>query len=790
MKDKANLFKGYERISILTFSMILIGALGLGYLQFHDRLAYEQEHVKEQFERSISSLELITASCTQHIESMQLLANEYYVSLDNKNSHYLYQYLEYDTNLKYSHLNVVPPKFEQDLYANLTGNLDIKAISEDKKREINMALKLNPLFQAAKKSIPNSAWAYYVSSDFINIYPWVASPDFHFTEEVLSHEFYTNSRPERNPDRKIFWTRPYKDEAGLGWMVTCAAPIYDRDRFKGSVAIDITLGELSNVISKSQLKIGEIFLVEGDSVLAHPKNAPNTAKKMITLQDILPQDVYKDFKGFSQWQPQEMLLIDGYYIYYEDLPHAPWKIVYVASASETYMAMMSTTGLILLAATLCILFVLIYSNFVIRRDFIRPSQNLIIHLQNENANFRTKYANIPKAWEIWFEIITDIFQTKRDLHNQLRKHADTLEQQVEDRTIELVEKTEELLTKNEAMIATERQILKKSHEVSRINQSLTLSNAKLTQSEYQLHQKNGQLEHASKKINSSISYAQKIQNAILADKEVVFSQFKEGFIFAKAKDIVTGDFHWFSKVTHHVFFDRIEVQAAEPIANHAHNPEIARLGYDSVIPENQSDAQELQILIAGDCTGHGVPGAFMTVMANDLLNAIVNEKHITQPAQILYELDKKVSGAFENEGARTLPDGMDMSICVIDKKNKKLRFSGAKNPLFWIRNGELTVIKGSKSSIGSSSFKTKKVFETHTIAIEENDIFYLFSDGYQDQFGGKNDTKYLTKNFRKLLLDISPLPMVSQEKYLEREFNEWKGEQEQTDDILIIGFKI
>jgi len=178
------------------------------------------------------------------------------------------------------------------------------------------------------------------------------------------------------------------------------------------------------------------------------------------------------------------------------------------------------------------------------------------------------------------------------------------------------------------------------------------------------------------------------------------------------------------------------------------------------------------------------------VMANDLLNAIINEKHITKPDQILYELDKKVSTALQSEGAKTLPDGMDMSVCVIDQKNKKLTFSGAKNPLFWIRDGEMTVIKGSKVSIGSSSIKTEKIFETHTIDIKKDDIFYIFSDGYQDQFGGENDTKYLTKNFRKLLLDISSLPMNSQEKYLEREFNEWKKDKEQTDDILIIGFKI
>jgi len=256
MKDKANLFQGYRRISIVTFTMVLFGAFGLGALQFYDRLRYEQELVREQFEQSISSLELIVASCTQYIKSMQLLSQEYYATSDKQGSHYLFEHLEYDSNLGYSHLNEVPSRFEKDLYGNLTGDIDINTISEDKIKEINMALRLNSVFRAARKSIPNTAWAYYTSDNFINIYPWVSSPDFRFSQELLTHEFYTDANIDKNPDKSFFWTSAYKDEAGSGWMVTCAAPIYEKEKFKGSVAIDITLEELSNIISKSQLEIG------------------------------------------------------------------------------------------------------------------------------------------------------------------------------------------------------------------------------------------------------------------------------------------------------------------------------------------------------------------------------------------------------------------------------------------------------------------------------------------------------------------------------------------------------
>ena len=143
MKDKANLFQGYRRISIITFIMVLLGAFSLGSLQFYDRLRYEQELVKEQFEQSISNLELIVASCAQHIESMQLLAEEYYLTSDKQNDHYLFEHLKYDPILKHSHLNDVPSRYKKSLYGNLTGNIDINSISEAKKREMNMSLRLN-----------------------------------------------------------------------------------------------------------------------------------------------------------------------------------------------------------------------------------------------------------------------------------------------------------------------------------------------------------------------------------------------------------------------------------------------------------------------------------------------------------------------------------------------------------------------------------------------------------------------------------------------------------------------
>ncbi|MCU0390822.1 MAG: SpoIIE family protein phosphatase [Thermoflexibacter sp.] len=264
------------------------------------------------------------------------------------------------------------------------------------------------------------------------------------------------------------------------------------------------------------------------------------------------------------------------------------------------------------------------------------------------------------------------------------------------------------------------------------------------------------IEKKNENITDSLKYAQRIQKAILGNEEEILCNFREGFIFFQPKDIVSGDFFWFSQL----FF-------------------------------NTEEKSSLRILIAADCTGHGVPGAFMTVMGNALLDEIINEKCITAPSQILHELDKKVIATLQKQNFNQ-SDGMDMVILVIEEKDdrtKWVHWAGAKNPLYYIRNKQLHEIKGDKFPIGGNPLKYPKVFNTHTLQLEQDDIFYLFSDGFQDQFGGQENKKYMVKRFRSFLADISILPMTEQREKIAQEFANWKGKHEQTDDVLVMGIK-
>ncbi|MDX2301953.1 MAG: two-component regulator propeller domain-containing protein [Microscillaceae bacterium] len=287
----------------------------------------------------------------------------------------------------------------------------------------------------------------------------------------------------------------------------------------------------------------------------------------------------------------------------------------------------------------------------------------------------------------------------------------------------------------------------------------------------ELETKNLEVENSFKKISDSIRYARRIQKAILPKEEEIASFVEDMFIIYKPKDIVSGDFYWFAETTPEPIFTFGSQEG------HQNNPSLFK-GFQDI----------KKVIAAVDCTGHGVPGAFMTVIGNDLLNSIVIEDKIVKAHRILDQLDKQVKMYLKQDEGSKSKDGMDMALLVIDEINQTIEFAGAKNPLYYIREGELFHLKGSKYPIGGVQSKAK-VFSSETIHYQPGDIFYLFSDGFQDQFGGPQDRKYGSKRFRELLFKTHQKPMDEQRDILEFELHKWKGNNKQTDDILVMGLK-
>lgn len=251
-----------------------------------------------------------------------------------------------------------------------------------------------------------------------------------------------------------------------------------------------------------------------------------------------------------------------------------------------------------------------------------------------------------------------------------------------------------------------------------------------------------ELAQKNKDITDSIRYAKRIQFAILPEK----SPFPDTFILFKPKDIVSGDFYWFTETEDKEFFSAV------------------------------------------DCTGHGVPGAFMSIIGHNSLTKIVREYGILEPGKILTQLNKEVLGTLQQRSDYgDVYDGMDLALSVYNRKEEILEYAGAFNPLYLIRNGEILETKADKASIGRSSLNTEVKFTNHKIKIKKGDTVYLFSDGYADQFGGELMKKFKYKNFKELILKIQTENMANQRSILDQTIEEWRGDVEQVDDILVIG---
>jgi len=282
-----------------------------------------------------------------------------------------------------------------------------------------------------------------------------------------------------------------------------------------------------------------------------------------------------------------------------------------------------------------------------------------------------------------------------------------------------------------------------------------------------------ELEEKNKEITDSIQYAKRIQNAILPPAKVVKEYLTESFIYYKPKDIVAGDFYWMESVSssRHVELDSAskEVQIPKQVRN-----------------------DDLILFAAADCTGHGVPGAMVSVVCNNGLNRSVREYGLTDPGKILDKTREIVVKEFE-KSEEEVKDGMDIALCSLSVNSNQstvLNYAGAHNPLWVIRKdaNEIEEIKANKQPIGK--FDNPEPYTTHTLELQKGDTIYIFSDGYADQFGGEKGKKLKTTNFKKLLLSIQKEPMEKQRQLINEAFENWKGDIEQLDDVCVIGVRI
>ena len=253
------------------------------------------------------------------------------------------------------------------------------------------------------------------------------------------------------------------------------------------------------------------------------------------------------------------------------------------------------------------------------------------------------------------------------------------------------------------------------------------------------------VEEKNKDILDSIHYAKRLQDAILPTVKQIKEKLPESFILYKPKDVVAGDFYWMESVN------------------------------------------DLTLFAAADCTGHGVPGALVSVVCSNALNRTVKEFHITDTGKILDKVTQLILETFEKSESE-VKDGMDISLCCLNRKTNQLNWSGANNPLWFFSNGEMKEIAPNKQTVGKNENYTP--FQSHSVTLNKGDSVYLFTDGFADQFGGPKGKKFMYKQLKELFQLNATRKMDEQQKALNLAFENWKGGNEQVDDLLVFGIRI
>jgi serine phosphatase RsbU (regulator of sigma subunit) len=371
------------------------------------------------------------------------------------------------------------------------------------------------------------------------------------------------------------------------------------------------------------------------------------------------------------------------------------------------------------------------SMFVIASGKVKVHDGDHIVATTEAGNFFGEFSLLdagPRSMSVTAIDPTEVIPITRELFYELLQSQPEIAKKI------ISALTQRLRKQNENII---NQLRTREEELTRLVNERTK----------ELKIRNEEITIKNKEITDNVNYAKRIQTAILPDLNKIYFAFANSFVLYLPKDIVSGDFYSFFK------------------------------------HENTA------ILIAADCTGHGVTGAFLSVVGNSLLTQIVNERKITDPGEILDSLHEEMINMLNQRNTEST-DGMDVSICSVDLENLKLKYAGANRPLWIIRHQELITFSPNKFPVGGLQISHEENFTSHEFQLEKGDAFYLFSDGYADQFGGEAGKKLMTKKFKEILLSIQDKSMSDQKEHLLTYLQGWKGDHEQVDDVLVIGAKM
>ena len=433
-------FGRYNRIILITFTLVSIVVGSLFYLQFQTNYQYNQQQLIGDFDDRFALLESVAQDAANRVTTVQTAAQGYLLNhpappkISSLPLSALRPYGNTSDSPDFYELGEIP-RLPADWLGNLGGAGRVNDLNAGQKRDLALGFSLNSLFKAVTQEMPSVAWIYYISpSRLTNLYPKEEIDTLVFTDDYYDYDIYKLARSQYNPDRNVLWTSPYIDAAGKGLMVSLSAPVYENDDFHGIVGLDFTLNTLNDYVESLELRgrsQSNLFIIDNDNhLLAHPSLVHSDDTDVIDETLAFPESLRDHLTEINHLSPGQFHRVDDYWLIRQEIKSAPWSLVFWIPRRELQQITLASTDTLFLVLLPGLGIILAIATQLTRATFIRPSKLLVRHIQNERES-ETKVAtpdNIPAAWEPWFEQISDNFDQSRTLYQQAQAYAKDLEQ--------------------------------------------------------------------------------------------------------------------------------------------------------------------------------------------------------------------------------------------------------------------------------------------------------------------------------------------------------------------------